>query len=481
MNNATQLAIQSLNQTLQELKASTDGNIEDTNNGFLLLCGILVFFMQCGFAFLEAGSVRAKNVSNILMKNLVNACITALGWFFVGFGLSFGDSANAPFINPIFGTENFLLLSDNGLQRTIEFFYQWTFCAAATSIVSGALAERMELSAYFISNFFMSTLTFPIVAHAVWSRTGWISPANTEYTHFRLFNGMYDVAGGGVVHLLGGVYGLVGTIMLKPRIGRFLSKEQKEKGLKSTKLYGHNRTYMILGGFLIWFAWYGFNAGSAGIAQGQSQLGGLSVTNTTLSGCTCAVVTMIIQCIRLGYYNLNETLNGILAGCVCVTPICGYIEPWAAVVCGCFCSVVYLNSKSLLEKLKIDDPLNAIPIHGFSSIYGILFGAIFGKPELIKNYYNFSFEPYAGLMYTGSFILLVTHIIGILFIVVWGALMAFLTFFIIDRTVGLRVSSFIEIEGLDFTQAGQAYPSSAADQKMLMDVVLDEAKKKHKK
>ncbi|KAF0980265.1 hypothetical protein FDP41_013479 [Naegleria fowleri] len=421
----------------------------DVDIGWTLINGALVMFMQAGFAFLEAGSIRSKNVANILLKIVMSVAISTMAWFCIGYGFAYGDNQLTDTRNGFFGNSGFFLLGGDEPQHV--FFFQWAFAAVASSIVSGAVAERMNLSAFFMCSFIMTAFIYAPVAHWIWSSAGWLSGFNK--TMFRVGNvGVTDYAGGIVVHLVGGVCGLVGSIMVGPRIGRFVNG-------RAVKIAGHNKTLVLLGGLILWFGWYGFNSGSTqALSGGMSTITAFASANTTIAGAAGAMMCMLWSCLQSGQYDLTESLNGCLAGCVSITPVCAFVEGWAAVLIGASGALVYIASNWLLEALRIDDPVSAVPIHAFCGAWGLITGGLFATQKQIATYYGLdsNIEMY-GLFYSLNWELLGVNLLGIAIVLIWTAFSSVIMFFIIDITIGLRVPPEDELIGLDHKYGGHAY------------------------
>ncbi|GAB5363095.1 hypothetical protein AAMO2058_000853900 [Amorphochlora amoebiformis] len=423
-----------------------------TNIIFILTCAVLVFWMQAGFAILEAGSVRPKNTNNILFKNLMDCAIGALGFWILGYSFAFGngrtEAENSGRDNRFIGSGNWALQNFNDDTEYHLFFFQWAFSAAATTIVSGSLAERCRLEAYFIYSVYLSTFVYPVVVHWVWSGTGWLSSTyvDEEGNRYLSKNGMIDFAGSGVVHMVGGFAGLVGTYIMGPRTGFFGHKSNAEATLK-----GSNELLCSLGVSILWMGWYAFNAGSAlGYSGTNSQMnvaGKVAVT-TTISAATSSIVTTIYSRVALGYYNLTLCLNGVLAGLVSVTAACGVVEPWAAMMIGIFGSLVFLGASSLIKRYKIDDPLEAFPVHGACGLWGCIAVGIFASSSNIARAYGLDNDA----VQTGN--QLRNQIIGVVVIMVW-VVGTMAPLFLMLKSFGLlRVTPQEEQLGLDAVEHG---------------------------
>lgn len=396
---------------------------------WVLLAAFLVFFMQAGFGMVEAGFIRAKNTCNILTKNFLDFCMASLGFFLIGYALMFGDG------NAFFGTEGWCLFgleqTKSGVPLYAFWLFQAAFCGAAATIVAGGMAERMRFPAYLIYSFIISALIYPIIGHWIWGG-GWLS--NLDFT---------DFAGSTVVHTVGGCAALVGTIMLKPREGKY-GPDGKAKVLA-----GHSIPLASLGVFILWFGWFGFNAGST-LEVGDGSLIGRVAINTNLAAALGGITAMFTVWKRFGKPDLSMAMNGALAGLVGVTAPCAFIDPWAAMVIGIVSGYIVVRGVELLDSLHIDDPVGAAPVHGMCGIWGTLAVGIFGKESLgLAN---------AGLIYGGNPKQLGIQLIGSLATVAFVVISMGIVFKLIDLTVGLRVSREEELRGLDIGEHGmEAY------------------------
>lgn len=423
------------------------GNEAAINSFFVLVSGYLVFLMQAGFAMLTAGSVRSKNTKNVLLKNVLDACVGAIAYWLFGFAFAYGPDSDAP---KFIGSGNFAgdKLGMELQQSFVTFFFQWAFAATAATIVSGSVAERTSFYAYMAYAFFLTAFVYPVVSHWVWGG-GWLA------SFYEDSYGMIDFAGCSVVHMVGGFAGLVGAIVVGPRLGRFDSEG------KVVPIPGHSATLATLGTFLLWFGWYGFNPGSAlGITGGLWQTAERCAVTTTLAGATGGVVTLVIIKIRDHIFDLLACLNGILAGLVAITASCAFVDPWAAVVIGAIGAVVYIVAAMLLLSLKIDDPLEAFPIHGATGLWGAIAVGLFSKQGL-QEIAGFTTEIY-GLFYGGGGKLLGVNILGCLVIVIWTVGLIGPLFLLMKFIGILRISPEEEIIGNDVSKhGGVAYPDDA--------------------
>ena len=393
---------------------------------WVLIAAFLVFFMQAGFGMVEAGFIRAKNTCNILTKNFLDFCMASLGFFLVGYAFMFGDG------NGFIGTKGFMLagLGDttSGLPLFAFWLFQAAFCGAAATIVAGGMAERMNFKAYLIYSFLISALVYPIIGHWVWGG-GWLSST-----------GFMDFAGSTVVHTTGGMAALIGTIMLKPRLGKY--------GLdgKAKAIAGHNIPLASLGVFILWFGWFGFNPGSTlGITNAGLDIARVAI-NTNMAAALGGIAAMCTVWMRFGKPDLSMAMNGALAGLVGITAPCAFVEPWAACVIGLTSGIIVVLGVELLDKLHIDDPVGAVPVHGMCGIWGTLCVGIFGKAALGL--------PNEGFIYSGNPMQFGIQCVGSIATVVFVLIGMGLIFKMIDLTVGLRVSRTEELRGLDIGEHG---------------------------
>lgn len=399
------------------------------NTVWVLLGAFLVFFMQAGFGMVEVGFIRAKNACNILTKNFLDFCMASLGFFLIGYALMFGDG------NGFFGTKGWLLwgLEDttSGVPLYAFWLFQAAFCGAAATIVAGGVAERMKFSAYLIYSFLISALIYPVIGHWIWGG-GWLSTL-----------GFADFAGSTVVHTVGGFAALVGTAMLGPREGKYGPDG------KPNVLAPHSIPLASLGVFILWFGWFGFNAGSTlGVDDGQ--LIGRVAINTNLAAAMGGIAAMLTVWRRVGKPDLSMAMNGALAGLVGITAPCAFVEPWAAGVIGLVAGYVVVRGVELLDRLQIDDPVGAVPVHGLCGVWGTLAIGLFGK-EALGLEHN-------GLIYSGNPTQLGIQLVGSVATVAFVVASMWVVFKFIDLIVGLRVSRVEELRGLDIGEHGmEAY------------------------
>lgn len=408
------------------------------NTVWMLLAAMLVFFMQPGFALVEAGFTRSKNTANILMKNLVDFMVGSILFWFIGFGLMFG-------VGNVFGTPHLFDLDamDNIIQNglPIEGFliFQTVFCATSATIVSGAMAERTKFSMYLAYTIAISVLIYPVSGHWTWGG-GWLSNADPDSFMMSVFGyTFHDFAGSTVVHSVGGWIALVGAAILGPRLGKY-GKDGKSKAIP-----GHNLTLACLGVFILWFGWFGFNPGSQLAAAGYGDQTAIShvFLTTNLAACTGGFLALIVSWIKYGKPSLSLTLNGILAGLVGVTAGCDLVSPMGAALIGAICGTVMIFAVEFIEhRLKIDDPAGASSVHGVCGSLGTILTGLFAVE--------------GGTFYGGGFGFLGAQIFGVIIVGGWAALMGYIIFKVLDKVHGLRVPARIEEEGLDIYEHGES-------------------------
>lgn len=374
------------------------------NELWLVIAGILVMFMQPGFALVESGFTRAKNAGNIVMKNFMDFSVGALVYWAVGFALAYGGTS----VGGFFATGDFFMGDSS---RASEWFFQVVFAATAATIVSGAVAERVKFSAYLIYTPFITGLIYPVVTHWTWSGAGWLT--DLGYT---------DFAGSGIVHLVGATAALAGVLVVGPRIGKY------DANGKPQTIPGHSLTLGALGVFILWFGWYGFNAGSW-LAAVDVDLASVVVT-TTLAPAAGSTAAMFLSWFLLGKPDVGLALNGALAGLVGITAGADSIPFGAAIIVGLVAGVIVVYSIIGLERFGVDDPVGAISVHGAAGIWGVIAVAMFG-----------------GGSWSGQ-------LIGVTAIVGWTFTTSYAIFKVIDMTIGMRVSADEEMAGLDRTEHG---------------------------
>lgn len=385
---------------------------------WVLLGAMLVFWMQPGFALVEAGLTQSKNTANILMKNFVDFMFGSVLFWVLGFSIMYGAG------NAFIGWEGFGFIgSDSNVPAECTFIFQTVFCATAATIVSGAMAERTKFSMYIIFSVLTSAIIYPIEGHWSWGG-GWLSEM-----------GFHDFAGSTVVHLAGGAMALAGAIVLGPRIDKY------DKNGKSRAIPGHNLALCALGVFCLWVGWFGFNPCSTVAAAGQDNAISMShvFVTTNMAAATGGISAMLYTWIVDGKPSLSMVCNGVLAGLVGITAGCDCVDIWAAAVIGVIVSVVMCISVSFIDKtLKIDDPVGAVSVHGVGGLLGTILTAVFCNPELD------GVEASIGV-----------QTIGALTVAVFCFVVGFVLFTVIKKTHGLRCDKRIEIEGLDIYEHGE--------------------------
>ena len=403
-----------------------------TGNGtggiWYLIGAALVFFMQAGFAMVEAGFTRAKNAGNIIMKNLMDFCIGTISFSVLGFGLLCGEDALAGFL----GLPNFDIFTDFANFPWHIFVFNLVFCATAATIVSGAMAERTKFLTYCIYSGLISLFVYPIEAHWIWGG-GWLAKL-----------GFVDFAGSTAIHMVGGIAALIGAWMLGPRIGKY------DKDGKPKAILGHSMTLGALGVFILWFGWYGFNGAAA---TDVGYLGQIFLA-TTIAPSIATVTTMIFTWVKHGKPDVSMCLNGSLAGLVGVTAPCADVDVIGAAIIGVVSGLLVCFGVWLLDYvLKIDDPVGAVAVHMMNGIWGTFAVGLFATGN--------GQNGITGLFYGGGFRQLGIQALGFVTVAAWTTVCMLLIFWILKKTVGLRVTRHEEIVGLDATEHG--LPSSYAD------------------
>jgi Amt family ammonium transporter len=405
---------------------------------WVLVCGFLVFFMQAGFAMVEAGFCRAKNATNLMAKNTIDFVVASLVFMAIGFAFMMGNDYKG-----IIGTSGWFLHGANyDVGRYLVFFWQLVFAGTAATIVSGAVAERLKFKAYFLYSLAVSAIIYPIFGHWVWGG-GWLSKLPFGAGHV-------DLAGSGVVHTIGGFVGLAGAIVLGPRFGK-IGKDGKSKAIP-----GHSITLAALGTFILWFGWFGFNPGSTFSAH-QLRIAVIAV-NTNLAAAAGAAVAILLVFMKTKKWDLGMMLNGCLAGLVAVTAPCAWVEAWAAVVIGAIAGVLVVVSVYFWEARKVDDPVGAVSVHAVNGVWGLISVGLFADgtyglgtttAPLIK-----------GLFYGGGWGQLIAQVIGAAVCVTWAFSLGLATFKLMDKCFGVRISPEEELKGLDIIEHGTpAYPN----------------------
>ena len=392
---------------------------------WVAICGAIIFFMEGGFALLEAGFVRSKNAMSIIAKVIIDVTFGGIAFYIIGFGIAYGNS------NGWFAFDTGITTKDLGLGLTVSnklfWFIQLGFAIAAISIVSGAVAERMKIWSYAIYVFIFCAVMYPLVANWVWNPNGWLA-----------LRGFNDFAGSAAVHAMGGFSALAAAIVLGPRIGKY------RKNGEVNAIPGHNLPLAAIGAFILWFGWFGFNPGSTLGAVGNWELIGTVATNTFLASAAGGISTMFYTYFRYGQIDITMTINGVLAGLVAITAGCNVVGPNAAIIIGLIAGVLVDIAVLYIDKLKIDDPVGAIAVHGVNGFFGALAVGLFATD--------------GGLFFGGGTAMLATQALGVLVIGAFGFVFTFILMKIMQKTVGIRISKVEESAGIDAVSFGvEAY------------------------
>jgi ammonium transporter, Amt family len=397
------------------------------NNVFVLIAAVLVIFMQAGFALVEAGLTRAKSVANIMMKNLMDFAAGVTAFFCVGYAIAFGTG------NDFFGTSGFFLgdgaNSYGDLTLPVFFLFQAAFAATAATIVSGAMAERTKFKSYLLYSVVITGLIYPVVVHWQWGG-GWLSQMSTPF---------HDFAGSTLVHMTGGVAALMGAIALGPRLGRY-GPDGRPRAIP-----GHSIPFAVLGTFILVVGWYGFNAGSELAAD--EFIGGIAV-NTTLAAAAGAITAMVTIWLKTGKPDVAMAANGTLAGLVGITAGALAVSYLGALIIGAAAGVIVVLAVLFFDRVKVDDPVGAISVHGVCGAFGTLAVGLFAIED--TDYYS------AGLFYGGGASQLISQLIGVVAVGAFVAVTSGVLFQVIKATVGLRVTEEEELTGLDVLEHGHA-------------------------
>ena len=416
---------------------------------WFLIGAALVFWMQAGFAMVEAGFTRAKNTGNIIMKNLMDFCIGTVTFILIGFGLLMGED-----LVGIIGKPGFDLFTSYANFNFSSFVFNLVFCATTATIVSGAMAERTKFLSYCVYSGVISAVIYPIEAHWIWGG-GWLSQI-----------GFHDFAGSCAIHMVGGISALIGAKILGARIGKF-KRDKNGKVVKVGAFPGHNIALGALGVFILWLGWYGFNGAAATSVE---QLGSIFLT-TTIAPAVATVACMIFTWIKYGKPDVSMCLNASLAGLVAITAPCDVTDAFGAIVIGLVAGLLVVFGVWLLDyKLHIDDPVGAVAVHMMNGIWGTLSVGLFAT-DSAPGYAiaNASGQKLVGLFYGGGFELLGLQFIGFASVAAWTAVTITIVFFVIKKIFGLRVTREEEITGLDATEHGM--PSAYAGFSMLPDYI----------
>ena len=398
----------------------------DVNTMWTLIGAALVFFMQAGFAAVEAGFTRSKNSGNIIMKNLMDFSIGTPLYWIVGFGIMFGTNSAIFGGIDLFTRGDYTAILPDGVSFASYFIFQTVFCATAATIVSGAMAERTKFSSYCIYSAIISLIIYPVSGHWIWGG-GWLAQL-----------GFHDFAGSTAVHMLGGLCALIGAAILGARIGKY-GKDGKPKAIP-----GHNIPLGALGVFILWFCWFGFNGGSTvSMTNGGAELASIVFVNTNLAAAMATLATMVITWIRYKKPDVSMTLNGSLAGLVAITASCDCVNTWAAAVIGIISAFAVVFGIEFVDKvLKVDDPVGAVGVHFVNGLLGTILTGVFASNDFLAES-NMTRGYFIGIQCLGAFS-----------VILWGGLTITLTFLIIKKTIGLRVSREEELQGLDLPEHG---------------------------
>ncbi|GAA3621075.1 ammonium transporter [Flavivirga jejuensis] len=392
---------------------------------WVAICAAIIFLMEGGFALLEAGFVRAKNTMSIIAKVIIDITFGGIAFYLVGFGIAYGNS------NGWFAFDTGITTKDLGLGLTVSnklfWFIQLGFAIAAISIVSGAVAERMKVWSYALFVFIFCAVMYPLVANWVWNPDGWLA-----------VRGFNDFAGSSAVHAMGGFAALASAIVLGPRIGKY-----QANGMLNP-IPGHNLPLAAVGGFILWFGWFGFNPGSTLSAVGNWELIGTVITNTFLASAAGGIATMVYTYFKYGQIDITMTINGVLAGLVAVTAGCNVVDSNSAIIIGLIAGVIVDIAVIFFDKIKIDDPVGAIAVHGVNGLFGTIAVGLFASEK--------------GLFFGGGSDLLITQALGVLAIGSFSFLVTFIIMIIMKKTIGIRVSRIEETAGIDAVSFGvEAY------------------------
>lgn len=412
--------------------------IAAANYTWVLIAAFLVFFMQAGFALLEAGSTRSRNSGSVFMKNLMDFCMCGLAFWAFGFGVMFGGSELASGLgdgNSLIGFSGFFLAGEANDVGTMQLWiFQMVFAATAATIVSGAMAERTKLGSYMAYSFLISAVIYPIFGHWMWGG-GWLST-------LPFGAGAKDFAGSSVVHAVGGIAALVGALMVGSRKGKFING-------RAQSLPGHNMGYVVIGTMILFFGWFGFNSGST-FAATDLRISVIA-TNTLLAGIAGALVAYYIQLSRTGRADVAVTCSGLIGGLVAITAPCAYVAPWASVVIGGIAGALVIGVAAFLEnRFKLDDPVWAVACHGGCGIFGMLAVGIFADG---------TYGDVNGII-GGDFEQIIAQLIAVAAVLVWTGLASALVFGALKAGMGLRISEADEDAGVDsseFVQPGLVF------------------------
>ncbi|RXP45191.1 ammonium transporter [Lutibacter sp. HS1-25] len=398
--------------------------IQSIDTVWVALCGAIIFLMEGGFALLEAGFVRSKNAMSIMGKVMIDIAFGGLAFYTVGFGIAYGAS------NGWFAFDYGIMEGDLGLGLTVSnklfWFIQLGFAIASISIVSGAVAERMKVWPYVLFVVIFCAFMYPLAANWVWNPNGWLAQ-----------RGFNDFAGSAAVHAMGGFAALAAAIVLGPRIGKYVNGEL-------IAIPGHNLPLAAIGGFILWFGWFGFNPGSTLAAVGNWELIGTVVVNTFLASAAGGIATMIYTYFKYGQIDVTMVINGVLAGLVAITAGCNVVDTNSAIIIGLIAGTIVDIAVVEIDNLEIDDPVGAIAVHGVNGLFGTIAVGLFATD--------------GGLFFGGGFSLLLTQTIGVVVIGAFSFAITYIILSIMKKTIGIRVSREEESAGIDAVSFGvEAY------------------------
>ena len=440
-----------------QLEAASAGDSVALDVMWLYLNGVVIFSMQFGFCMLEAGAVTSKSTESIMMKNACDCAITALMWWTLGYGFAFGDG------NALIGGSPQLFAS-SGVSDAYTwslFFFHLNFAATASTIVSGAIAERAHILSYLCFSSVCAVLIYPVVAHWQWSTTGWASAANPQ----SLLGGLIDFAGGGAVHVTGGIASFCGAAIIGPRPGRFMASAPTAKARRvPLPMPGHSSVLIVMGTFILWFGWYGFNAGSTLHMDADNAMTAARVAmTTTLSGAGGGMTAVLLTRFfgRAQSWEVTAMCNGCLTGLVSITSGCATVEPWAALLIGCLGAGIYLLASKAVLRFGVDDPLDAEAVHGTGGAWALFSTAVLSTDRYTAQVYGPSLAP--GLLYTGSSgERLCVACIFIVALGVWVGLVSTLIFLLLKKLGILRAPDKLGATGEIDMDASIAPPTGTA-------------------
>lgn len=424
---------------------------------WVLLAAVLVFFMNLGFACVEAGFARSKNTVNILSKNFVVFAVSSLGFLLLGWGLMFGGD------NPIIGTKGLFILGGNvddsvytlgaNVPFWAKFFFQLVFCGTAATIVSGAVAERIKYLSFIVFSFLLTLVIYPIVGHWIWGG-GFLSTM-----------GFQDFAGSTVVHSVGGWAALAGVIILGPRFGKY------SKDGKVNPIPGHSMPLATIGLFVLWLGWFGFNPGSTMSMSSPGDVAHILMTTNT-AAVAGVLTSTIVSWIFLGKPDLGMTINGCLAGLVAITAGCAYVDVLGSLIIGAIGGIIVVFAVVFFDKIKLDDPVGATSVHLVNGVFGTICVGLFAKEGIT------SLSSVSGLFYGGGVSLLGTQLIGIITVAAFVFPVSLLVWYVLKKTMGIRVTLSEEIAGLDIGEHGNsAYPEFLSRKAAYSAITIDDTDK----